>query len=255
MLEVYSNVNDPDGFYGVKINNVRDSLRMRLNHEGEHLRAFGLHGADLESSSLGSTPSSHLLASARDLHSVGLHRTALSITQSVRGQIDQAATANDLLFEIAWRTGDWDLPIPSSKQMSSAGAFYSTLRSLHRSRDQESVRIVVDSAMKSEMLRLKDMGSERMTEIQQAVDSLLSLREVSLWLGPTVQRALGEGDYRSGALKQFSKTGSSARLVLVINALSAADSPDMYSQSGCTLHECPSSLLLNRARVETSSAI
>lgn len=184
MLAVYSNVNDPDGFYGVKINNVKDSLRLRLNHEGEHFRAFGLHGADLEAAAYGSVSTSDLMASARDLHAGGLHRTALSITQSIRTQSDQASTADDLLFEIAWRTGDWDLPVPVAGKTSSAGSFYSALRSLHRSRDEESMRKSVNGAMKSEMMRLKELGSERMLEIQKAVDNLVSLREVSQWLGP-----------------------------------------------------------------------
>ena len=210
MLAVDGNINDPDGFYGIKTHDIKDSLRLRLDHEGEHFRAFGLHGADLEATSFGST-STGLMASARDLHAVGLHRTALSITQSIKSQDEQPADTEDLLFEIAWRTGDWDLPVPSQDKATSAGSFYSALRSLHRSRDQDDVQKAVNVAMKSEMMRFKDMGSERMSEIQKSVDNLLSLREVNMWLGPAVQRALSEGDYKSGSLKHYSDIGSSVR--------------------------------------------
>lgn len=211
MLAVYSNLDDPDGFYGVKMHNVNDSLRLRLDHEGQHLRSFGLHGADLEASTLISPSATSLLSSARDLHLAGLHRTALSITHTARNTSAQVDKHQDLFFEIAWRTGDWDLPASLDSTTTSAGSFYFALRSLHRNRDHHEIAKVVDAAMQGEMLRLRDLGTERISDIQHAVDNLLALREISLWQGPAVQRALAEGDYKSTCLTRYANVGSSQR--------------------------------------------
>jgi serine-protein kinase ATM len=48
LYEIYSNIEDPDGFYGIAATDARSSLVRRLHHEDEWSRAFGYHGADFQ---------------------------------------------------------------------------------------------------------------------------------------------------------------------------------------------------------------
>lgn len=174
------------------------------------MRAFGLHGADLEIDGTGAGAVGDLVASARNLHMYGLHRTAQHIAKSVRS----AASGTDaLFFDIAWRTGDWDLPVSEAAKKTSSGSFYAALRAVHRERNQTTAQATVESAMREEMTRLKELGSERMAEIAKSVDSLMCLREVASWYDPAVQQALMNGDMDHIALQRFTQIRPTLRYV------------------------------------------
>ena len=224
MLQIYSNVDDPDGFYGIKTNDVRQNLLRRLDHEGHHLRAFGLHGAELEAGAGAATNRADLIASARHLHSFGLNHTARTIARTVQNEAGRKGRdSDDLFFDIAWRTGDWDLPVPESTRLSSSGAFYSALRAVHRERDAATAKAKIEDAIQVEMLRLKDLGLERMSELNSSIDHLICLGDALRWYDVTVQRALSEVDMANAALQTFVQVPTDTRYVHSPIALLAAD--------------------------------
>lgn len=183
------------------------------------MRAFGLHGADLEIDATGSRAAGDLVASAKNLHMYGLHRTAQHIARSVRASNDSLAVApgtDALFFDIAWRTNDWDLPVSDAAKATSSGSFYSALRAVHRERDQAAAQVAVEGALKAEMTRLKELGWERMAEIGKSVDNLLCLREVASWYSAPVQQALAEGDMDNVALQRFTAIRSDLRSVCIV---------------------------------------
>lgn len=211
MYDIYSNVEDPDGFYGIQNNDVMDSLLRRLDHEGQPLRSLGYNLAEFEASPApgGSRP---LIASLRNLHNLGFNNLAGTVMNSSRReqQVDGgAADADPLLLELAWRMGDWEVPLSRDQEATSTGRLYASLRAVHRERDRTVACQVVDTAIKSELLNLQRIGVERMTEIKHATTNLVCLRDIALWLSPPMQKAIDQGDFEGSLINNFVKLDSS----------------------------------------------
>lgn len=210
MYNIYSNVEDPDGFYGIQNNDVMDSLLRRLDHEGQPLQSLGYNLANVEA--MGARGGRFLMSSMRNLHDLGFDRLAGSVLQSSRQALGEAE-ADPLLLELAWRMSDWDVPLTPDMAATPAGRFYSALRAVHRERDRGVARQVVDGAIRSEMARLQKIGVERMTEVKSATQNLLCLRDIAKWLSEPLQQAVNEGDFASGRLAEFVDLSSSFEYV------------------------------------------
>jgi ataxia telangiectasia mutated family protein len=168
------------------------------------MRAFGLHGAELELHRSHKAQRSDLLASARHLHSFGLNRTAQTIARAVQnGTGDATDRTEDLFYDIAWRTGEWDLPVSDAVHLTSSGSFYSALRAVHRERDSETAKSRIEEAIKVEMIRLKDLGTERMSEMNRSIDHLICLGDAHRWYESDIQQSLLTGEAPAAASHSF----------------------------------------------------
>jgi ataxia telangiectasia mutated family protein len=151
----------------------------------------------------------------RDLHHLGFDQMASAIFGSLqsRSSMDaQQLPTDPLFFDLAWRTGDWDLPtITSSKFPESGELFYTVLRAVHRERDIESTRKVLQMAIGVEIDRLKTLGLERMAQIKEKTRRLLCLREVDTWLESGTTEALLGGDQGIDPLRSFSDLNGAFR--------------------------------------------
>jgi ataxia telangiectasia mutated family protein len=206
MYEIYSNVEDPDGFYGIQTNDAKSALLRRLDHEGQYWRAFGYNGAAIESG--GSYSRSPALAVLHNLHSFGFNKLASGVMRSARGTDTDATMDDPLIFDLAWRTGDWELPLTTEASKTPAGLFYSALRAVHRERDKTAARAVVNVAIQAEMGHLEELGLERMAEIKRTSVNLICLRDVALWLSDSTQKALENGSFEDVALTRFATLNS-----------------------------------------------
>lgn len=213
MYQIYSNVEDPDGFYGVQTRDIKGALSKRLQHEKLSLRAFGLHGAVFETSGARSTGQDSIIPMMTTLHDMGFNRLSSSIHKSSR--VDQSETRHDdpLLLDLAWRIGDWELPVPEQVTKTSRGSFYACLRSVHRQRDREASRVLVEQAVRSEIGRMGELGLEQMAQIKESATNLVCLREISLWLDPKTQEALGSGDGEHESLKRLGNLSDAMKYV------------------------------------------
>ncbi|WVW79405.1 hypothetical protein I302_101374 [Kwoniella bestiolae CBS 10118] len=185
MYEIYSNVEDPDGFYGIQNHDVRDALLRRLEHEGQSQRAFGWNGALIETASVNTFNT--FLPALHNLHSFGFNRLASSMTSQSR---QEGVEEDPFSFELAWRTGDWDLPMSDILSKTPQGNLYSALRAVHRERDREAALRIVNSSVKLEVDRLSGLGMERMAQIKKTTTNLLCLREAAHWLDGDFQSSL-----------------------------------------------------------------
>lgn len=202
MYEIYSNVEDPDGFYGIQTHDVKSALLRRLQHEKQSWRAFGLNGAAFETGSNRRAASSSAILLMSNLHDMGFDHLSSGVYKATA--TSQQGEADDrLLLELAWRTGDWDLPVSTQAAQTPHGSFYSCLRAVHRQRDPQAARGLIDVAIQSEIGRLADLGLERMAQIKDSTANLVCLREISLWLDDGTQKALTDGDHSSKALERL----------------------------------------------------
>ncbi|WWD21232.1 hypothetical protein CI109_105716 [Kwoniella shandongensis] len=201
MYEIYSNVEDPDGFYGIQNHDVRDALLRRLQHEGQSNRAFGWNGALIETST---SRGESLLPALHNLHDFGFNQLASAVaSQSQRARNTAEDDTDPLFFELAWRTGDWDLPMTEESSKTSQGVLYSALRAVHRERDVEAALRIVQKSVGVEIKRLGGLGMERMAQIKNTTANLLCLRETANWLDPSFQVELETASGLGGRLSGF----------------------------------------------------
>jgi ataxia telangiectasia mutated family protein len=178
---VYSNVEDPDGFYGVHSSDIRKSLLLRYHHEGEWSRAFEHHGAAFQTSAPSEDTTRNVLAS---LEAFGFHRIASHIMTGMREASNSNSSQVDPLeYEVAWRNGNWDLPLSMpNHDLGSEALLYSALRAVHRERETGRALETVRSLIGIEMRRLGALGMESVTHVRDVVKNLLSLREIVVCL-------------------------------------------------------------------------
>lgn len=203
MYDIYSNVEDPDGFYGIQNKDVMDSLHRRLDHEAQPLRSLGYNLATYEAADTPSASSAPLIAALRNLHDLGFDNLAGSVAKSLKTAGGAQSASDPFFLELAWRMGDWDVPLSAELAETSSGRFYAALRAVHRERSTEAARAVVDLSIKNEMEHLQQIGVERMTAIHRAVTNLLCLRDVARWISQPMQTAIDQGDFEGGLLSKF----------------------------------------------------
>lgn len=180
-----------------------DALHRRLDHEGQPLRALGYNLADVEATQTQASVAGPLIAALRNLHDLGFDTLAGSVMKSLIASSDTQNSSDPFFLELAWRMGDWDVPVTKDLAATSTGRFYTALRAVHRERDYEVARNVVDDAIRAEMANLQQIGIERMTEIKKATLNLLCLRDVERWVSVPMQKALEQDDFEGGLLNGF----------------------------------------------------
>lgn len=192
LYDIYSHIEEPDGFYGIKSQDVARFLVRRFRHENEWDKAFRFDGAALEAlPDQGPTRSTHSVGVVQALHASGLDHLAVSLLQTF-GAEHSSSLSTDI--ELAWRTENWELPV-SESDTSAGASLFCALRSIHRQEETIALDIAVDDAVRREVGYLRDLGDESMAEVRSCVRRLLCLREVKDWSLLPVQEALTSNDW------------------------------------------------------------
>lgn len=94
-----------------------------------------------------------------------------------------SSQVDPLEYEVAWRNGNWDLPLSMpNHDLGSEALLYSALRAVHRERETGRALETVRSLIGIEMRRLGALGMESVTHVRDAVKNLLSMREIVVYL-------------------------------------------------------------------------
>jgi ataxia telangiectasia mutated family protein len=175
LFDIYSHIDEPDGFYGIQTHDFHRFLIKRFHHEQQWDKAFMFHGAALEAQSQDPSEAKGLLHS---LHSFGFDNLALSIQGSDSRNVTGSA---DMSYDLGWRTQTWDLPEHSSAEPAAGEALYRALRAVHRERDPANVNAVVKGALADVMDRVRTLGDEDLMGIRGAAQDLLCLSQIRQW--------------------------------------------------------------------------
>ncbi|KAG8966808.1 Serine/threonine-protein kinase tel1 [Tulasnella sp. 419] len=173
LFEIYSHIEEPDGFYGIQTRDVAKFLNHRFRHESQWENSFLYSGASFEAGL-----KSGSLGVAESLHSYGFHQLAMqTVLSTANKQQGGDGSLSDVPYELAWRTQRWDLPLGDIREYPGA-TLYAALRAVHRVRDQITVDGVVRHLLREEMERLRALGNEDMAQIRKSTQTLMCLREI-----------------------------------------------------------------------------
>ncbi len=175
LFEIYSHIEEPDGFYGIKTQDLHHFLLKRFHHEHQWEKAFKFHGAALEARSQGGVDTEGVLHS---LYSFGFDTLALSVQQNVFDASNLEATSSNMVYHLGWRTETWDLPDQASSS-GSGTALYNALRAVSRERDPQVVDTIVREALMDEMERFRALGDEDLVGIREVARNVMCLSQVN----------------------------------------------------------------------------
>ncbi|CAD6915051.1 unnamed protein product [Tilletia laevis] len=215
--QIYANIDDPDGFYGIPIPDVQDAYARQLQHEGEWRRALDVHAtrfeADLQLRGRTGAPEG-LGQVTNALHQLSYNGLASTLRQSAviqsQARLDGdefGAMGQDLSFEVAWRMGEWDLPIEGvSEELFPGHGLWSALRALSRETDAMAADHSITATAAKEVAKLQNLGLESYVSARDLCRNILSFREVRL----VRQHVLGAtpGQLAAHLREQWSYLGS-----------------------------------------------
>ena len=184
LFEIYSHIDEPDGFYGIRTTDLRRFLIKRFHHERQWEKAFRFHGAALEASQKSINDAQGLLNS---FHAFGFDHLAIETLQNSRMGVE-SNTNSGMSYKLGWRTETWDLP--NQHQEDSGASLYLALRAVYRERDSLTVDSVIRNALFEETAKLRSLGPENLAEIRQVAQNLMCLNQVTRWRGSEIQSAL-----------------------------------------------------------------
>ncbi|KAG1770724.1 hypothetical protein EDD22DRAFT_769941 [Suillus occidentalis] len=185
LFEIYSHIDEPDGFYGIKTADLRHFLIKRFHHEKQWEKAFRFHGAALEAGSPEAVDTDGLLSS---FHAFGFDRLAIGTLQTSQIGLDTRNSSSALCYQLGWRTETWDLPDNTGD--SSGATLYQALRAVYRERDPRAVDVIVRSSLNEEMTRLRQLGTENISGIREVARNIMCLGQIAQWRSHSTQEEL-----------------------------------------------------------------
>ncbi|KAH7890803.1 hypothetical protein F5I97DRAFT_1975119 [Phlebopus sp. FC_14] len=185
LFEIYSHIDEPDGFYGVRTTDLRHFLIKRFHHEKQWDKAFRFHGAALEAGSRELIDEDGLLQS---FHAFGFDHLAISTFQNSQSQLDSHEVSSTMSYQLGWRTETWDLP--DTGHHDSNVALYRALRAIYRERNAKSIDAHIQAALCETMDRMRSLGNEDITEIRETGRNIMCLNQLTQWRDSCVQASL-----------------------------------------------------------------
>ena len=213
LFEIYSHIEEPDGFYGIKTQDLHHFLLKRFHHEHQWEKAFKFHGAALEARSQGGVDTEGVLHS---LYSFGFDTLALSVQQNVFDANNLGATSSNMVYHLGWRTETWDLPDQASSS-GSGTALYNALRAVSHERDLQTVDAVVRKALLNEIDHLRALGDEDLVGIREVARNIMCLHQVNSQR-TDLQECLNSGMLDSTLWSKFSEIDSDFEYVYLCPA-------------------------------------
>ena len=186
LFEIYSHIDEPDGFYGIQTEDLRNFFVKRLHHENQWDKAFRYHGAMVESGSAAPSDADGIVQS---MYAFGFNQLALGTMQNFFADTNDTTESSALAYNLGWRAESWDLP-ENLGEGNSGATLYLALRAIYRERSLQAADTILRRAFTQEMNRLRELGNENFTEIRQVVQNLMCLSQVRQWRGEDIQRAL-----------------------------------------------------------------
>ena len=208
LYDIYAHIDEPDGFYGIKSNDLQQFLVRRFHHEKQWEKAFRFHGAALEAGSERNGEEEGLL---RAFHSFGFDHLAINTLQNSQGNSFRSPSAS-MSYKLGWRTETWDLP--DRVENAASVPLYKSLRAIYRERDPRVLDSIIRASLFAEMARMRSLGSENLAEIREAAQDLMCLNQAFQWRQDSIQKRLETRCLNFGDWDGFVNIGSGFKCVI-----------------------------------------
>lgn len=175
--QAYTNIDDPDAFYGITGGDVRELLLKRLHHEGQWLRAFQYHAADYEASNADGANAAHAQgqALAQSLSLLGFRHLVQGVNPS-----SDALDGRDQTAAVGSDSTSWDLPREANPTLR-ADRVESVLRTLRQASAEQDVDRPLLMALQSQLQSLCSIPSESVAALRKLQGELLALVQIKDW--------------------------------------------------------------------------
>ncbi|PPQ98246.1 hypothetical protein CVT26_003417 [Gymnopilus dilepis] len=184
LYDIYAHIDEPDGFYGIKTQDLHQFLIKRFHHEHQWDKAFQFHGAALETGVAQRHEKEGLLES---FHSFGFDHLAIDTLRNLSSDSPDS-TPSSMNYKLGWRTETWDLP--DQTQAVSGVPLYRSLRAIYRERDLGTLDRNIHLSLSQEMTHLRSLVPENLVEIRTVSRDLMCLYQVLCWRRDSLQELL-----------------------------------------------------------------
>ncbi|KAK6004960.1 hypothetical protein QM012_007739 [Aureobasidium pullulans] len=176
LLSIYSRVDDPDSFYGVKQPPSLESVLARVHHEGDGIKGLMLHSARMDASlrQSGLANESDTLGLISSVGAMNLSSLTHDLLSRKSGQSTTATT--DAMLNAARKLEQWDVA-PPPKNVSAAGTVYGMFKELATATNLESVQMDLNRALGSSIQHLQDARLDA-SAIRATLSSIAVLNEI-----------------------------------------------------------------------------
>ncbi|GAK67934.1 ataxia telangiectasia mutated [Moesziomyces antarcticus] len=180
--QAYMNIDDPDAFYGITDGDVRDSVLLRLHHEGQWLRAFQYHAADYEACTSDGERRRAAVTLGQSLQHLGFPRLVdgigLNVGLNDAGH-DRFASAPNLGGSST--STSWDLPLASQSLEGKAPSVEDVLHTLRQASAEQDVDAPLSHAFRSKLQALCSTSVESAKALRSLQGDLLALGQIKDW--------------------------------------------------------------------------
>jgi ataxia telangiectasia mutated family protein len=175
LLSIYSRVDDPDSFYGVKQPPSLESVLARVHHEGDGVKGLMLHSARMDASmrKCGRPDESDKFGLIDSVGAMNLSSLTHDLLNRKGGQ---STIAMDTMLEAARKLEQWDIPPPQTNG-SAASTVYSVFRGLAGATHLESVQLDLNRALASSIHNLQDTRLDAFA-VRATLSSIAVLNEI-----------------------------------------------------------------------------
>ena len=201
LYAVYTNIEEPDGFYGIAPIDLQEGLLRRLQYEGRWMDALSWHGAAYETDQHEISAKNGIIKS---LAYCDLSRVAMDFLEPAYALSSTALLSASLPYELAWKTEQWDLPsLYRADTKTSQANFFWALRAGQRELDVDRAQGSISRHMMTEASKLAMLHCTAPSFDKEAIEALVCIREIQKWCeqGPHTAESLA---YRVNDLDSLS---------------------------------------------------
>jgi ataxia telangiectasia mutated family protein len=176
LLSIYSRVDDPDSFYGVKQPPSLESVLARVHHEGDGIKGLMLHSARMDASmrKCGLADESDSFGLIGSVGAMNLSSLTHDLLNRKGGQSTAATT--DTMLNAARKLEQWDVSPPQTNG-SAVSTVYSVFRGLAGATHLDSVQLDLNKAMSLSIQHLQDTRLD-VSAVRATLSSIAVLNEI-----------------------------------------------------------------------------
>ena len=174
--KIYSNVDDPDGFYSIPTSGSYSDMIGLMKHERKWQMAFELTAAEYEvDCQVGFSNTNYELGGP--LHEMGFN----ALAADVGNFFGSALSGRGEQYDISWQGNRWNLPSSTDRRPGSGETLYQALRAIRSGAEKEESELTLQRALTAQLANLNATASEPSSTLSAVYLELTGLAQLFQW--------------------------------------------------------------------------